>query len=417
MSLASLIEKTLAGDINAYETVIKRFQAMAAGYAYAILKDNDLVSDVCQEAFIEAYYNLAKLQNPEAFPGWLKRIIFKQCDRLTRAAKENILPDETQSEQIACTEDLPDKILEKKEINDLVWLSADTLSSEQRTVLLLFYIKDYSLNDIASFLEISASAVKKRLFDARKNLKERMTKMVKDKIAAIEPKEIFSHEIIKELLKRPDLLKIPSNPVAQVLEIIKKALSDYEFVDSSESISQSVVNQLGDNPNTYYHLENNDLLRTSTTLSLIPIIKEKHLPCRIMLAGRVFRDDKESSTTSKVFYQVEITVIEEKLNNKEMIDQVYEVIEAILGKCRIYPAKDRYVGFTDVEEYFIDDQNGNRFGVGGGGMFENKVLEKLGIDSTKYQGYSCGFGLDRLAMAKFGLNSIQELYKPEYLEI
>lgn len=417
-NLSELINKTLNGNMAAYETIIKMFQGMASAYSFSILKDNELANDASQEAFIEAYYHLNQLQNPEAFPGWFKQIVFKQCDRITRSRKETVFPAEYFTDLIICPEKLPDAELESLEIRELVRLSADTLSSEQRTVLLLFYIRDYSLNDIASFLEIAVSTVKKRLFDARKNLKERITKMVKNQIADLEPKEIFSQKIIHELMNRPDLLKIPHNPVSQVLEIIKKALPDFEFVDSAESVPQSTVTMLGDDPNYYFHLENNDLLRCSTTLSLIAMLKDQAVPCKLLLGGRVYRPGLGRPETDKsvnAFYQAEISVIGENIKFEDLDVMMVQISKTILKSTELAYDKFAFRGFMDCRKYFAKGSDSEEVSICAGGMFKPELLDKLGIDSKKYRGYSVGIGLDRMAMAKFGLNSIQELYKPQYL--
>ena len=79
-----LIMSAAAGDVCAFEQLVLRFQGMAVGYAFAILGDFHLAEDAAQEAFVEAYAKLASLREPRAFAGWLKRIVFKHCDRLTR---------------------------------------------------------------------------------------------------------------------------------------------------------------------------------------------------------------------------------------------------------------------------------------------------------------------------------------------
>ena len=73
--LKSLIEAARLGDMKAYGTIVQRFADMAYGYAYAILGDFHLAEDAAQEAFVEAYYNLARLREAAAFPGWLRRIV------------------------------------------------------------------------------------------------------------------------------------------------------------------------------------------------------------------------------------------------------------------------------------------------------------------------------------------------------
>jgi DNA-directed RNA polymerase specialized sigma24 family protein len=72
------------GDSSAYEGIVKRFQDMAVGYGYALLGDWQSAQDVAQEAFITAFYTLPKLQNPDAFAGWFRRIVQTQAHRQHR---------------------------------------------------------------------------------------------------------------------------------------------------------------------------------------------------------------------------------------------------------------------------------------------------------------------------------------------
>ena len=91
-NLASLIEDACSGDTRAFEEIVVRFQDMAYGYAYSILHDFHLAEDAAQEAFVEAYLNLSKLQDRSLFPGWFRRIVFRRCDRILRGKKLPTVP-------------------------------------------------------------------------------------------------------------------------------------------------------------------------------------------------------------------------------------------------------------------------------------------------------------------------------------
>ena len=67
-SLESLITRTRDGDDDAYGLVVRRFQDMAVGYGYSILRDFQLAEDAAQEAFFEAYRSLSSLREPAAAP-------------------------------------------------------------------------------------------------------------------------------------------------------------------------------------------------------------------------------------------------------------------------------------------------------------------------------------------------------------
>src|SRR5262245_24234119 len=82
--LPAIIAQIRQGDSAAYEAIVRRFQDMAVGYSYAQLGDWQLAEDAAQEAFIIAYLDLDSLQDAAAFPGWFRRIVVKQIDRIRR---------------------------------------------------------------------------------------------------------------------------------------------------------------------------------------------------------------------------------------------------------------------------------------------------------------------------------------------
>ena len=89
--LTALIAKTQAGDQDAYVEIIRRFQDMAAGYAYSVLGDFHLAQDAAQEAFIEAYRDLARVYGAEVFSAWLRKIVYKRCDRILRKRQPELV--------------------------------------------------------------------------------------------------------------------------------------------------------------------------------------------------------------------------------------------------------------------------------------------------------------------------------------
>jgi len=82
----------LAERHAAFSKVVLRFQDMAFGCAYALLGDFYLAEDAAQEAFITAWQRLHQLQQPDAFPGWFRRIVLTQCNRLTRGKRLKFVP-------------------------------------------------------------------------------------------------------------------------------------------------------------------------------------------------------------------------------------------------------------------------------------------------------------------------------------
>jgi RNA polymerase sigma factor (sigma-70 family) len=74
---------------RAFDQIVRQYQDLAYGYAYAVLGEFELAEDAAQETFLAAWRSLDQLREPEAFPGWLKRIVLTQCSRLTRGPSWN----------------------------------------------------------------------------------------------------------------------------------------------------------------------------------------------------------------------------------------------------------------------------------------------------------------------------------------
>ena len=82
-----LVRSAQAGDELAFAELVRSHQDRAVAYATAILGDYHLAEDAAQEAFVDAYRELRSLREPAAFGGWLRTLVFKHCDRLTRGKR------------------------------------------------------------------------------------------------------------------------------------------------------------------------------------------------------------------------------------------------------------------------------------------------------------------------------------------
>jgi RNA polymerase sigma factor (sigma-70 family) len=176
----------LADRHRAFGEIVTRFQDMAFACAYAILEDYYLAEDVAQEAFIVAWQKLDQLKEPKAFPGWFKKIVFSQCHRLTRGKRLLVTPLET---GLSVPSNIPDPqaLAEKIEVSERVLAAIRALPDSERMVTTLFYIDGYSQNDISDFLELQVTTVAKRLFSARRRLKQELVGMLKENLKQHRP--------------------------------------------------------------------------------------------------------------------------------------------------------------------------------------------------------------------------------------
>ena len=131
----------------------------------------------------------------------------------------------------------PAETAQRRELQDRVLQAIQALPENQREVTSLFYINGYSQKDIAEFLEVPLTPVKKRLADSRSKLKQRMIAMVERELHDNAPGEQFSNRIMEELLARPRPFKIEGHPIRKVLESIRDDLPEYEYIEGEEAVA------------------------------------------------------------------------------------------------------------------------------------------------------------------------------------
>jgi RNA polymerase sigma factor (sigma-70 family) len=196
------------GDIRAFESIVRRYHKLAFGYAISLLGDYHLAEDAVQESFTEVFRSLRNLRSPAAFPSWLRLIVLKQCDRLTRRKRHREVP---YSDHVEGSFESPETHMERQEQEDAIRRLIRTLPQKQRLVTELFYMDGLSQSDIAQFLEIKSSTVRKRLFDSRKRLKKEMA-MTNEQQTDSAVRALFSNrlapELLDKLLKNPSILEL-----------------------------------------------------------------------------------------------------------------------------------------------------------------------------------------------------------------
>jgi RNA polymerase sigma factor (sigma-70 family) len=197
--MVALVQKAQQGDAEAYAEIVHRFQDMAYGYAFTYLNNFHLAQDAAQEAFIEAYACLPTLREPRAFPAWLKRIVFKHCDRLTRQKRHPTTSLESINE-VPSPNPGPDDILQRNEAGNQVQSAIQGLPFNERVVTTLYYINGYSQQEIANFLDLPTQTIKSRLHDSRQRLKERMLNMVQDELKANPLPEGFTAQTLEQAI-------------------------------------------------------------------------------------------------------------------------------------------------------------------------------------------------------------------------
>lgn len=176
-----LVARARAGEAEAFDQLVRRYQGMAFPYALATVRDVQLAEDATQQAMIAGYCNLASLREPSRFGGWLRGIVRFECLRMLRdRAGWRIDPLELEGavERIDPAVDLERQAEIAIEVQRVLGLMA-ALPDRQRVVAQLYYLGDQSQAAVAEFLGLSVSAVNNRLREARVILRQEGTSIMR----------------------------------------------------------------------------------------------------------------------------------------------------------------------------------------------------------------------------------------------
>ncbi len=163
---------------------------------------------------------------------------------------------------------------------------------------------------------------------------------------------------------------------------------------------------------TFYLRNTEYLLRTHTSPVQIRVLEKGNLPLRICSTGRVYRSDFDATHTP-MFHQMEALVIDQKSNFSHLKYIIHKMLNDFFSEELTVRFRPAYFPFTEPSAEVDIKKGGQWLEVLGCGMVHPDVLDRLNIDSKKYQGYAFGCGIDRLAMIKYDLPDLRALFENE----
>ena len=177
-SMSPVIRRCLSGDQQAQEELVLAAQNRVYYHCRKMLKHEEDALDATQEILISMLTRLDRLQDPEAFWGWLSAMTANHCRNvLTRGRREAQIPEDDEGNSLLDAfesldeQTVPDKALDNDETQRMIVELVDQLPPPQRQCVLMFYYEEMSVKDIAAALETSEGTVKSRLNYARKAIK------------------------------------------------------------------------------------------------------------------------------------------------------------------------------------------------------------------------------------------------------
>jgi len=161
-----------AGEPEAWDILFRRYQLPLYVYVFELVHDEQTSLDLVQETFIAAVRHIGSLRDDRKFGSWLFGIAHQKClQRWRKQKREEILLDEIPDVPDE-SENNPDDLLIRQEQEADFLNLLNQLPLPQRSVLLLHFVEDFSLEEIASITETQLGTVKSRLHYAKKTLRK-----------------------------------------------------------------------------------------------------------------------------------------------------------------------------------------------------------------------------------------------------
>ena len=221
------------------------------------------------------------------------------------------------------------------------------------------------------------------------------------------------------------------HPLTKTVSEIKEIVSDmgFDIVDGPEIEYVKYNFDALNIPKTHpsrevsdtFYIQDDVVLRTQTSGMQIRYMLDRKPPFRMVSIGKVYRPDYDVSHTP-MFHQMEGLMIGEDVSFANFKAILENVVKKIFGKERNVRFRPHFFPFTEPSaemdvECGVCKGKGCRVckGTGwleilGSGMVNPKVLEGVGIDPKKYQGFAFGLGLERITMLKYGIDDLRAFY-------
>jgi len=175
------IKSAQQGNSEDFGLLVQKYQQRVFALVYHLVRRRDEVEDLAQEIFIKAFRAIRSYNFQSSFITWLSRIATNHCydylrhERISRVSFYWQMGENSQQELEANAESQPEHVLDHEEqtvLKDFVSKLLDRAPADDRTILVLKELEDFSVEEIAQTLRLKPTTVKVRLHRARKRMLE-----------------------------------------------------------------------------------------------------------------------------------------------------------------------------------------------------------------------------------------------------
>ena len=254
-------------------------------------------------------------------------------------------------------------------------------------------------------------------------------------IRLIERRTDFEAKRIKRYLEMPDLTRTPASPIKEVVERMTSIpdFKDFDIVKVPEVVPTGIAFDLFDFASNHparsksdtYFLDNSHILRPHTTVMWYYYltsgqVKEKMRRGEnigVFCYVKVYRKDEIDRFHMNVFHQIDGLYLCPKKNKEITLQDLQDIevkmVKAVFGDNIKYRFHEDTFPYTHPSTEVEIEKDGERVEILGSGVVKGSVLEKLGVDSSVYNGWAFGPGLERWAMVSMGLPDIRLLWSDD----
>ena len=322
--------------------------------------------------------------------------------------RENSIKEITECKERITLNELKVKYLGKKGELTLVLRGMGALSTEERPII------GSLVNQVRDELESCISQKEKEL-----EKKELLEKLKNENIDVTEPS------------KKVELGSL--HPITQIIDEVKEIFlgMGYEIADGPE-VEKAIynfdkLNTPPDHPardiqDTFY-ITDDIVLRSQTSPVQARVMEQQKPPIKIICPGAVYRSDSVDATHSPVFHQIEGLVVDKNVTMTDLKGTLEMFAKKCLGENTRIRFRPHHFPFTEPSaeadvSCFVCGGKGCKvckqegwIELLGCGMVHPNVLRNCGIDPEIYSGFAFGFGVERIAMAKFGIEDMRLLFE------
>jgi RNA polymerase sigma-70 factor (ECF subfamily) len=411
-SLVELVIRAQRGDVEAFGQLVKATHRMSYAVAKSILGKPSEADDAVQDAYLRAFRRLGQLKAPLGFVPWLRRIVVgialnaRRSRRLTWLSLEDYPNVPVLDDEETCWSDVQRLQLASALL---------TLTPEERQLCDRRYHGRWSAARLAKEARVDEVVMRKRLQRLRDKLRKEIEVAEQRNVDPSEMSADLPAKIV-ELLTRPKLTDLPENPVGKVLDVLKTAYGGCEDISLPEIVDFAEARKtVGDEalyiPASELHrIDDRRILRYDLTLPLLMTVRYERKPIRLFTAGKAYRLGRFDATHLEAFHQAEVFCLDDRrsLDPWSVTARVLQSVNALLPNRVVKIVPTHYAMCSQAWELAVEEDSG-WFEVLAWGVFSDRIVQHVGADPAIHVAIGVGYGLERLAMLRYGIDDIRKV--------